>query len=124
MTNAYKVAVLEGDAIGPEIMRQAIRVFSVLEQHRDVAFELTHAPFGAQAYFDHGKAFPDDTKTICDNADAILKGPVGLSFEASKAIPVEEQAERGASCHFVRALKRSPISDRSTCQKIWPISPH
>ena len=91
-----KVAVLEGDAIGPEIMRQAIRVFSVLEQHRDVAFELTHAPFGAQAYFDHGKAFPDDTKTICDNADAILKGPVGLSFEASKAIPVEEQAERGA----------------------------
>ena len=96
MTNAYKVAVLEGDAIGPEIMRQAIRVFSVLEQHRDVAFELTHAPFGAQAYFDHGKAFPDDTKTICDNADAILKGPVGLSFEASKAIPVEEQAERGA----------------------------
>ena len=50
MTNAYKVAVLEGDAIGPEIMRQAIRVFSVLEQHRDVAFELTHAPFGPSIF--------------------------------------------------------------------------
>ena len=96
MTNAHKIAILEGDAIGPEIMRQALRVFSTLEQHRDVAFELIHAPFGAQAYFDHGQAFPETTKAICDAADAILKGPVGLSFEESKKIPVEEQAERGA----------------------------
>ena len=40
MSNAYKVAVLEGDAIGPEIMAQAVRIFGVIEQHRDVAFEL------------------------------------------------------------------------------------
>ncbi|MFP6808584.1 MAG: 3-isopropylmalate dehydrogenase [Pseudomonadales bacterium] len=96
MTNAYKIAILEGDAIGPEIMAQAIRVFDVLSNHRDVAFELTHAPFGAGAYFEHGKAFPEATKKICDDADAILKGPVGLSYEESIKIPVEEQAERGA----------------------------
>jgi len=96
MTNAYKIAILEGDAIGPEIMAQAIRVFDVLAAHRDVAFELINAPFGAGAYFDHGKAFPDETKTVCDNADAILKGPVGLSHEASNKIPVDEQPERGA----------------------------
>ena len=96
MTNAYKIAVLPGDAIGPEIMQQAVRVFDVLQQHRDVSFELTTAPFGAHAYFDEGKAFPDKTKAICDEADAILKGPVGLSHEESKKIPVEEQAERGA----------------------------
>ena len=112
MTNAYKVAILEGDAIGPEIMRQAIRVFGVLEQHRDVAFELDHAPFGAQAYFDHGKAFPDETKTVCDNADAILKGPVGLSFEASKAIPVEEQAERGACLLYTSPSPRDVEESR------------
>ena len=96
MTNAYKIAILEGDAIGPEIMAQAIRVLDLLAIHRDVAFELIKAPFGAGAYFDNGKAFPDETKTVCDNADAILKGPVGLSHEESKKIPVEEQAERGA----------------------------
>ena len=96
MTNAYKVAVLAGDAIGPEIMAQAVRVFDVIQQHRDVAFELIDAPFGAGAYFEHGKAFPDSTKAVCDEADAILKGPVGLSFEESRKIPVEEQAERGA----------------------------
>jgi 3-isopropylmalate dehydrogenase len=96
MTNAYKVAILEGDGIGPEIMTQAVRIFDVIQSNCDVAFELTRTPFGAGAYFDHGKAFPDETKQICDEADAILKGPVGLSHEESKKIPVEEQPERGA----------------------------
>lgn len=96
MTNAYKIAVLAGDAIGPEIMKQAVRVFDVIEAHREVSFELIEAPFGAQAYFDEGSAFPEATKAVCDEADAILKGPVGLSYEESKKIPVEEQAERGA----------------------------
>lgn len=94
--NAYKIAVLSGDAIGPEIMKQAVRVFDVIQAHCDVAFELNYAPFGAHAYFEEGKAFPEATKAVCDDADAILKGPVGLSHEESKKIPVEEQAERGA----------------------------
>lgn len=96
MTNAYKIAILEGDAIGPEIMAQAVRVFDVLGKYRDVDFDLRYAPFGAGAYFEHGKAFPDQTKTVCDEADAILKGPVGLSYEESQKIPVDEQPERGA----------------------------
>ncbi len=96
MTNAYSVAVLPGDAIGPEIMAQAVRVFDLLQKKRDVSFELITAPFGAHAYFDEGRAFPDATKAICDQADAILKGPVGLSHEESQKIPVEEQPERGA----------------------------
>ena len=95
-TNAYKIAILAGDAIGPEIMAQAVRVFDLVSKHRDVEFELTAAPFGAHAYFEHGKAFPDETKAVCDAADAILKGPVGLSHAESQKIPVEEQAERGA----------------------------
>ena len=95
-TNAYKIAILAGDAIGPEIMAQAVRVFDLVSKHRDVEFELTAAPFGAHAYFEHGKAFPDETKTVCDAADAILKGPVGLSHAESQKIPVAEQAERGA----------------------------
>ncbi|MBJ37491.1 MAG: 3-isopropylmalate dehydrogenase [Gammaproteobacteria bacterium] len=96
MSNARRVAVLAGDAIGPEVMAEAVKVFDVVQRHRDVEFELIEAPFGAGAYFDHGKAFPDETKAICDSADAILKGPVGLSHEESSKIPVEEQPERGA----------------------------
>jgi len=95
-SNSFKIAILDGDAIGPEIMKQAVRVFDVLKKHRDVDFELISAKFGASAYFETGKAFPDETKEICDQADAILKGPVGLSHEESQKIPVDEQPERGA----------------------------
>ena len=40
-------------------------------------------------------SFPEETKAICDAADAILKGPIGLSYEESQRIPVDEQPERG-----------------------------
>ena len=111
MSNAYRIAVLPGDAIGPEIMAQAVRVFDVMQRHRDVAFELIECPFGAGAYFSHGKGFPDETKAVCDDVDAILKGPVGLSHEESQKIPVEEQAERGAILPLSCLLYTSDAAD-------------
>ena len=96
MSDTKIIAVLEGDGIGPEITKEALKVLAKIEEQSDVSLDLRHAPFGGQAWFDHGTAFPEETKQICDEADAILKGPIGLSFEASKQIPVDEQPERGA----------------------------
>jgi 3-isopropylmalate dehydrogenase len=96
MSKTYSIAVLEGDGIGPEIMHEALRVLGVIQEQSGVEFELHHAPFGGRAYFEHGASFPEHTKEVCDAADAILKGPIGLSHEESKKIPVEEQPERGA----------------------------
>ncbi|EIC28374.1 3-isopropylmalate dehydrogenase [Methylomicrobium album] len=92
----YKIAVLAGDGIGPEITQEAIKVLKVVEERNDVTFELMPALFGACAYFATGDAFPQETIAICDQADAILKGPIGLSHEESKKIPVDKQPERGA----------------------------
>jgi 3-isopropylmalate dehydrogenase len=92
----YKIAVLAGDGIGPEITREAIKVLKLIEERNEVKFELLPASFGACAYFETGDAFPQATKDICDQADAILKGPIGLSHEESKKIPVDKQPERGA----------------------------
>lgn len=92
----YKIALLAGDGIGPEIMQEAVKVLKVIEERNDVRFALMPAAFGASAYFECGDAFPDATKTICDQADAILKGTIGLSHEESKKIPVDKQPERGA----------------------------
>ncbi len=96
MSAHYRIAVLEGDGIGPEIVREAVKVLNVIEAEVEATFELQYAPFGAQAYFDHGHAFPEQTKALCDEADAILKGPVGLGFAESEKIPVDERPERGA----------------------------
>ena len=96
MSKTYSIAVLEGDGIGPEIMAVALKVLKTIEAQGDVHFDLRHAPFGGRAYFEHGSAFPEETKKVCDACDAILKGPIGLSFEESKKIPIDEQPERGA----------------------------
>ena len=92
----YKIAILAGDGIGPEITKEAVKVLKLIEQRNDVSFELIPALFGACAYFATGDAFPQETKDICDSADAILKGPIGLSHEESKGIPIDKQPERGA----------------------------
>ncbi|MDX1735829.1 MAG: 3-isopropylmalate dehydrogenase [Halioglobus sp.] len=92
----YKIALLEGDGIGPEIAREAVKVFRLVEQRNDVSFDIQPADFGAGAYFKCGHPFPDETKAICDAADAIIKGPIGLSHEESQKIPVDMQPERGA----------------------------
>lgn len=92
----FKIALLAGDGIGPEIMAEAVKIFKLVEQRNDVSFELIPAEFGAGAYFKCGHPFPEETKAICDEADAIIKGPIGLSHEESKKIPVDMQAERAA----------------------------
>ena len=92
----FKIAILAGDGIGPEITAEAVKVLKVIEERNDVTFELLPAAFGACAYFESGSAFPQQTKAICDEADAILKGPIGLNHEDSKRIPIDEQPERGA----------------------------
>ncbi|MDZ4860537.1 MAG: 3-isopropylmalate dehydrogenase [Candidatus Hydrogenedentes bacterium] len=96
MSKTYTIAVLEGDCIGPEIAVEAVKVLRVIEEQSGVKFDLKYAPFGGKAYFDCGKAFPDETMAVCDAADAILKGPIGLSHADSQKIPVDEQPERGA----------------------------
>ena len=91
----YRIALLSGDGIGPEIVAEAQKVLDAVSSEAE--FEWLEAPFGAQAYFDTGRSFPQETKQICDAADAILKGPVGLSKEETEKIPVDERPERGAA---------------------------
>ena len=90
------IAVLEGDGIGPEIVREGIKVLKAVEKKYNHSFSLFYAPFGANAYFTEGSPFPDKTKAVCDDADAIIKGPVGLAVEEMNTIPQECRPEVGA----------------------------
>jgi len=94
--NNYRIALLAGDGIGEEIMAEAVKILKLIEQRNDVSFELMPGAFGASAWFRTGKSYPDETRAMCDAADAILKGTIGLSHEESKKIPVQEGAEQGA----------------------------
>ena len=78
------IAVLEGDGIGPEIMRESIGVLKAISNKYGHQFTLIYTPFGAGAYFDNGHPFPEMTQKNCDIADVILKGPIGLNLEGMK----------------------------------------
>ena len=90
------IAVLEGDGIGPEIVGESIKVLKAVEKKYGHEFTLKNAPFGAEAYFTEGSPFPEKTQKICDEADAIIKGPVGLAVDKMNQIPQAMRPEVGA----------------------------
>ena len=68
------IAILAGDGIGPEIMDQALRVVDALKLPN---LKLSPALVGGVAYHAVGHPLPDDTLSLCKEADAILFGAVG-----------------------------------------------
>jgi len=94
MSNNYKVAVLPGDGIGPEVMAEALRVLDAVESKYGVKFERTHANVGGAGIDIEGKALPQTTIDICKAGDAILFGSVG--GPKWESLPPDEQPERGA----------------------------
>ncbi len=89
------VAALAGDGIGPEVMREAIRVLRAVGKRFQLAFQITEAPVGWAGIDAAGKALPDSTLQLCRDSDAILFGSVGLP-DRDPTIPKEERPERAA----------------------------
>ena len=76
--NAFHIAVLAGDGIGPEVMAPAVEVLRKIEAKSGLSFRFTEAPAGANNYLATGKSMPDSTIKLCEEADAILLGACGL----------------------------------------------
>ena len=94
MSKSYKIAVLPGDGIGPEVMAEALRVLDAVEKKYGVKFERTRANVGGAGIDNEGKALPETTVNICKASDAILFGSVG--GPKWETLPPDEQPERGA----------------------------
>ncbi|MCK4507557.1 MAG: 3-isopropylmalate dehydrogenase [Desulfuromonadales bacterium] len=94
MSKTFKVAVLSGDGIGPEVMAEALKVLDAVQDKYDVSFERTFANVGGIAIDEEGKALPENTVDICKASDAILFGSVG--GPKWESMPPDEQPERGA----------------------------
>jgi 3-isopropylmalate dehydrogenase len=89
-----RIAVLAGDGIGPEIMKEGLKVLDVVAKKFGHTFEYKEALVGGCAYDKHGHPLPDETKKICDNADAIYFGAVG--GPKWESLPADLTPERGA----------------------------
>ncbi len=80
----YSIAVLPGDGIGEEIMLSAEQVLNSVASRIGVCFDFNYQKAGAQHYLDTGVALPDSVLKVCDEADAILFGAMGLPHVRSK----------------------------------------
>jgi len=73
----YKIAVLPGDGIGPEITTEAVKVLKAIGEKFNHTFEFTEALIGAVAIDQTGNPFPDETLDLCKKSDAVLFGAIG-----------------------------------------------
>ncbi|HCL00273.1 MAG TPA: 3-isopropylmalate dehydrogenase [Candidatus Marinimicrobia bacterium] len=97
-----KIAVLPGDGIGPEVMREALKVLSAVQEKYKLKFDYTHALVGGAAWEEYQCHLPEDTLQICRESDAILFGSVGG--------PVREQNTakwRGVEVNSLLGLRKA-----------------
>ncbi len=88
-----KVLVLPGDGIGPEIMREVMRLFEFFDRRNIARFDVGEGLVGGAAYEASGVPLTDDTLAEAMASDAVLFGSVG--GPKWEALPFELRPERG-----------------------------
>ncbi len=75
----FRIAVLPGDGIGPEVVQSCLTILEVLcERLGGISFDFRQREGGAGHYEKTGAVFSDDTLAECRDADAVLLGAMGL----------------------------------------------
>ena len=73
------IAVLPGDGIGEEVMREALRVLSHIAEKFGHSFTFQQGLVGGAAYDEHEAHFPDETKALCETMQSCLAPLEALS---------------------------------------------
>lgn len=75
----FKIVVLGGDGIGPEVMDETTKLLAAIERQLDgVAFHFDEHSVGVGEYVRSGEALPESAFQACRNSDAVLLGAMGL----------------------------------------------
>jgi len=77
MGRSFDIAVIEGDGIGPEVTREAIRAVDAAAGLCEASFQWTRYPWGTDYYFEHGEMAANDFLDKLAGHDSILLGAVG-----------------------------------------------
>jgi 3-isopropylmalate dehydrogenase len=94
MEKTYRIAVLPGDGIGPEVMAEALLILDAVASKFGFTIDRGEYRVGGIAIDVDGDALPQETLHACEQADAILFGSVG--GPKWENLPPARQPERGA----------------------------
>jgi 3-isopropylmalate dehydrogenase len=73
----FKVAVLSGDGIGPEVVSEAVKVLKIIGQKYGISLNFQEGIIGGQALDILGEPLPKQTLALCQDSHAVLLGAVG-----------------------------------------------
>ncbi len=93
MPSNKKLLVLPGDGIGPEVVREVLRVVDWMDKRRHVSFDLSEDLVGGAAIDAHGTPLKEETLEAAKAADAVLFGSVG--GPQWDTLPFDQRPERG-----------------------------
>ena len=120
-----KIAILNGDGIGPEVTAQSIKVLNAVAQQYGHQFEYKEALIGADAIDKTGSALPAETVDICLDSDGVLFGAVGHpKYDNDPAAKVRpEQGILGIRKALQLFANIRPITTYPSLQHLSPLKP-
>lgn len=75
--NNLKIAVFPGDGIGPEIIKEAVKILRIISDKKNINLLLNEGLVGGIAYDHSGTPLPDESLALALKSDAVLLGAVG-----------------------------------------------
>lgn len=120
-----KIAILNGDGIGPEVTAQSIKVLKAIEERFNHEFTFREALIGAAAIDATGTALPIETIDICLDSDAVLFGAVGHpKYDNDPSAKVRpEQGILGIRKALQLFANIRPITTYPSLQHLSPLKP-
>ncbi len=109
----YKIAVLKGDGIGPEIVDATLRVLDVVAELFGVDFSYEEGLIGGRAIDEKGTPLPEETLELCKRSDAVLLGAVGGPKWDN--LPTDKRPEKG----LLRIRKELDLYANLRPAKVW-----
>jgi 3-isopropylmalate dehydrogenase len=91
--SGYKIALIKGDGIGPEIVDEAVKVLDAVASCEGFELKYQEVLMGGCAYDIAGDPLPQETVDVSLNADAVLFGAIG--GEKWDSLPREKRPESG-----------------------------
>ena len=73
----YKVALIPGDGIGPELTAATLEILNAVQQRFNIGLEIIEVEAGDRCFAKNGVALPEETVDVIRNSHACMKGPVG-----------------------------------------------
>ncbi len=114
----YKIALIRGDGIGPEVVGEAVKVLGKVGEKFGHSFTYTDVLLGGAAIDACGKPYPDGTTELCKGCDAVLLGAVGGPKWGAGAVRPEQgllaiRKELGLYANLRPATLRPALADAS-----------